>query len=179
MLGWSGMRGAITLAALLAVPEYRARRSRARRARRHHLPGFAVIIVSVIAQGLTLPPLVARLGLAEHPAVAEIERRARLALTRAVLAHLVEADERGDASPELIDGLRAQYVTRRRHLEDASEDSADADAAAQDDHVLRHQLIRLQRVALGEMRRAGEIGITTQRAIEHELDLEEARLSRS
>ena len=76
--------------------------------------GFAVIIVSLIAQGLTLPPLVARLGLAEHPAVAEVERRARLALTRAVLAHLAQADEHGDASPELIDGLRAQYVTRRR-----------------------------------------------------------------
>jgi hypothetical protein len=29
------------------------------------------------------------------------------------------------------------------------------------------------------LRRAGEVGITTQRVLEHELDLEEARLSRS
>jgi hypothetical protein len=92
---------------------------------------------------------------------------------------LTGGDERGDASPELVDGLRAEHLTRRRHLEDASADPADADAAAQDDRVLRHRLIRLQRLALGEMRRTGEIGITTQRAIEHELDLEEARLSRS
>jgi hypothetical protein len=97
---------------------------------------------------------------------------------------LTGGDEHGDASPELVDGLRAEHLTRRRHLEDASADPADADAdadadAAQDDRVLRHRLIRLQRLALGEMRRTGEIGITTQRAIEHELDLEEARLSRS
>jgi NhaP-type Na+/H+ or K+/H+ antiporter len=62
-LGWSGMRGAITLAAaLLAVPQTaQAGHTLAGRDDIIYL-GFAVIIVSVIAQGLTLPLLVARLG---------------------------------------------------------------------------------------------------------------------
>lgn len=174
VLGWSGMRGAITLAALLAVPV--TGHGGGPLAGRDEIVylGFAVIIVSVIAQGLTLPVLVARLGLVEHPAVAELERRARLALTRAVLAHLDAADAARQGSPELIDGLRSQYLTRRRHLEQTGGPAG----GVAGDRALQHDLIVLQRAELSRLREAGEIGITTQRAIERELDLEEARVSR-
>src|SRR6185437_4472301 len=61
VLGWAGMRGAITLAALLAVP--------VRTAAGHPLAGrdeiiylgFTVIIVTLVGQGMTLPILVRRL----------------------------------------------------------------------------------------------------------------------
>jgi monovalent cation/hydrogen antiporter len=180
ILGWAGMRGAITLAALLAVPRTtHAGHGLAGRDDIIYL-GFAVILATVIGQGLTLPPLVARLAPPEHPAFADAERRARLALTEAVLDRLDVADEDHSASPEVIDALRAQFLTRRRRLEPPVDGESAGDGPpphARSDRALRRELLDLQRRRLGELRRAGQIGVTTQRLLEHELDLEEARLS--
>ncbi|MGZ4298633.1 MAG: Na+/H+ antiporter [Solirubrobacteraceae bacterium] len=178
VIGWSGMRGAITLAVLLAVPlTTDAGRPLAGRDDIIYL-GFAVIIVTLVGQGLTLPPLVRRLGLSEHPAVAEAERRGRLVLTRAVLSRLQDVGDDGVA-PDVLDGLRAQYLARRQRLE--SGDDADvvheAAGAANAERALRRELIDVQREALARLRRERRIGMTTARALEHDLDLEDARLS--
>ena len=106
VLGWAGMRGAITLAALLAVPERTdAGRPLACRDEIIYL-GFTVIIVTLVGQGMTLPILVRRLGLSEHPSVAEAERQVRLELTRAVLDHIGQASDAGQLPEEVADGLR-------------------------------------------------------------------------
>ena len=180
VLGWSGMRGAITLAALLAVPE--------RTTAGHPLAGrddiiylgFAVIIVTLVGQGMTLPVLVRRLHLSEHPSVAEAERQARIDLTRAVLEHIGEACDSGALPEELADGLRAQYLGRLHWLETTADDEDLEDevtATAQAALAMRRDLISFQRNALSDLRREGRIGTTALRTIEHDLDLEEARLS--
>jgi CPA1 family monovalent cation:H+ antiporter len=180
ILGWSGMRGAITLAALLAVPLTTTDG--------HVLAGrddiiyigFAVIIVTLVAQGMTLPALVRRLGLSEHPSVLDAERRARLQITQAVLDHLGEATDQDGLPEELADGLRAQYLARLHRLE-ASADEVELEdevaTTAQAELALRRDLIALQRNTLSEMREQGRVEITTLRRIEHDLDLEEARVS--
>jgi monovalent cation/hydrogen antiporter len=177
ILGWSGMRGAITLAAVLAVPvTTRAGQPLAGRDDIIYL-GFAVIIVTLVAQGMTLPSLVTWLGLAEHPSVADLERRARLSLTEAVLDRLESAAEDG-VEQEYVDGLRAQYLARRRRLEaDDDESEGETTAGADAERTLRRDLVSVQRRRLDELRREGRIGTTTMRAIEHELDLEDARVS--
>jgi Na+/H+ antiporter len=177
VLGWAGMRGAITLAALLAVPEVTdAGRPLAGRDEIIYL-GFAVIIATLVAQGMTLPALVRRLGLAEHPSVADTERRARLRLTRAIVQRLEDRGAPG-LTEELADGLRAQYLARLRRLENVDDESGEGDptVVAGAERTLRSELIDLQRRMLTELRGQGEIGVTTQRAIERDLDLEEARL---
>ncbi len=178
ILSWSGMRGAITLAALLAVPV--TTHAGQRLAGRDDIIylGFAVIIVTLIGQGMTLPVLVARLGLIEHPSVADAERQARLALTQAVLDRLQSAGEAAGVQQELIEGLRVQYLARRDRLESSEdvelEEEVVAGAAAE--RELRHELVAIQRRRLGELRGKGRIGMTTTRTIEHDLDLEDARL---
>jgi CPA1 family monovalent cation:H+ antiporter len=180
ILGWSGMRGAITLAALLAVPELtRAGEPLAGRDDIVYL-GFAVIIVTLVGQGMTLPVLLRRLRLSEHPSVADAERQARLELTTAALDHLGEACETGELPQELTDGLRAQYLARLHHLETMTDEQGledEAAAVAQANLALRRDLIAFQRHTLSDLRQQGRIGVTTLRAIEHDLDLEEARLS--
>lgn len=179
ILGWSGMRGAITLAAVLAVPEMTsAGRPLAGRDEIIYL-GFAVIVVTLVAQGTTLPALVRQLRLTEHPAVADAELQARLELTRGALDHLGDACLTGELPDELTDGLRAQYLGRLRRLErmTGDEDSEDEAVATAEAHLaFRHELIAIQRRALTGLRDQGRIGITTLRTIEHDLDLEEARL---
>jgi monovalent cation/hydrogen antiporter len=179
ILGWAGMRGAITLAVLLAVPVTdRAGQPLAGRDDIIYL-GFAVIIVTLVGQGMTLPLLVRRLGLAEHPSVAEAQRQARLELTEAALHRLQHTDGEGPIAQELIDGLRAQYLVRRDRLRsnddaDGAEELADSASA---ERGLRRDLIAVQREALARLRREGRIGMSTARALEHDLDLEDARLS--
>ena len=116
ILGWSGMRGAITLAALLAVPKMTDDgRPLAGRDDIIYL-GFAVIIATLVAQGMTLPTLVRRLRLSEHPSVADAERQARL-----VLPSRTRSPRGGErhrrAARGATDGLRAQYHARLRRLE--------------------------------------------------------------
>jgi Na+/H+ antiporter len=180
ILGWSGMRGAITLAALLAVPRVTdAGRPLAGRDDIIYL-GFAVIIGTLVAQGMTLPVLVRWLRLSEHPSVAEAERQARLELTRAVLDHLGKAFDSSQLPEELTDGLRAQYQARLHRLESINDDDdleQEIAATAEADLALRHDLIDFQRRTLSDLRQQGQIGVTTLRTIEHDLDLEEARLA--
>jgi CPA1 family monovalent cation:H+ antiporter len=179
ILGWSGMRGAITLAAVLAVPVITgAGRPLAGRDEIVYL-GFAVIVVTLVAQGMTLPVLVRQLRLTEHPAVADAELQARLELTRVALDHLGDACLTGELPDELTDGLRAQYLGRLHRLETMTGDEDREDAAvatAEADLAFRHELIAIQRRALTGLRDQGRIGVTTLRTIEHDLDLEEARL---
>jgi CPA1 family monovalent cation:H+ antiporter len=179
IIGWAGMRGAITLALLLAVPlTTDAGRPLAGRDDIIYL-GFAVIIATLVGQGMSLPLLVRRLGLTEHPAVAEAERRARLTLTRAVLDRLQPGRDGDGVAPEIIDGLRAQYLARRQRLEsdDEAEVVQEAAEAAGAERALRRDLIDAQREALARLRRERRIGVTTARKLEHDLDLEDARLS--
>jgi len=135
-----------------------------------------------VGQGMTLPILVRRLHLSEHPSVAEAERQVRLELTRAVLDHIGQASDAGQLPEEVADGLRAQYLGRLHWLETrtADEDLEDEVAAtAQAGQDMRRDLISFQRRELEDLRSQGRIGVTVLRTIEHDLDLEEARLSRT
>jgi CPA1 family monovalent cation:H+ antiporter len=174
------MRGAITLAALLAVPKLT----------KAGLPlsgrndiiyfGFGVIIVTLVGQGMTLGPLVRRLRLAESPSVADAERQARVLLTQAALDYLGTACDDGRLPAEVADGLRGQYLGRLHRLETSPEDEdleSDVVVAAQAELEIRRDLIALQRQRLIALRTEGRVGVTTVRTIEHDLDLEEARLS--
>lgn len=82
VVGWAGMRGAISLAAALALPSTFAERDLVL------FLTFAVIVGTLVGQGLTLPPLIRRLGLVtrdEQDLVLTAEARRRLivlALTR-------------------------------------------------------------------------------------------------
>ena len=162
VLGWSGMRGAITLAALLAVPTVTS----------HGQPlagrddvislGFAVIIATLLIQGMTLPALVSRLRLSEHPAVADAEREAHI--DHAVLTDGLPA--------EMTDGLRARYVSQARRLQPQA-------AGADDEIALQRDLTCLQRGVLSRLRDRGRIGVTTLRTLQRELDLQEAAMERS
>ena len=180
VLGWSGMRGAITLAALLAVP--RTTSAGGPLAGRNDIIylGFAVIIATLVGQGMTLPLLVRRLRLPENPSVADAERAARVELARAALDRIGAACENGELPDELTDGLRAQYLGRLRRLQTSPEGQTldgNVVATARAELDIRRDLIALQRQKLLTLRDQGRIGVTTLRTIERDLDLEEARFT--
>ena len=180
ILGWSGMRGAITLAALLAVPKTTNRGAPLAGRNDIIYLGFAVIIATLVGQGMTLPVLVRWLRLRESPSVTEAERQARVDLTQTVLDHLGQGSQAHRVPDDVADGLRAQYLGRLERLQTAPDDEnleADVGADTQAEQALRRDLIDLQRRTLLGLRQKGRIGSTTLRTIERDLDLEEARLS--
>ena len=112
VLGWAGMRGAVSLAAALALPQSFPHRDLV------VFLTFAVIVATLVGQGLTLPPLIRRLGLVtrdEQEAVLVAEARRRLtviALTR--LSGLTRADQFPD---EVVDRIRVGYEAQLGRLD--------------------------------------------------------------
>jgi CPA1 family monovalent cation:H+ antiporter len=179
VLGWSGMRGGVSLAAALAIPLT---------AGGHAFPDRSNVIViayiaiaaTLVIPGLTLSPLIRRLGLAEEEALARQEARARIALAHAALGRVEELAEREELPEPLVEAARLTYEQRIHRLEPHVDgDAADGDkaAAARQIRELRRELIAVERSRLADLRRRGDISAESMRRIEHELDLEESRLA--
>ena len=182
VVGWAGMRGAVSLAAALALPlETDAGAP---------LPGrdlilfitFMLILVTVVGQGLTLPALIRRLGVREDGAEEEAEElRARLIASRAALERLDELEIEEWTREETIDRVRGLYRFRQRRFKARSGLLPDGDGDGIEDRSLAyqrlmHEMFTVQRRALVQLRNEGTISAEVMRRIERELDLEESRL---
>jgi NhaP-type Na+/H+ or K+/H+ antiporter len=172
LLGWSGMRGAVSLAAALALPLDFPMRNLIL------FLTFSVILATLVVQGLTLPGLIRRLHLARDDDEEREELRARLAATYAALERLDElagADWTRDDTVERLHGL---YDFRRRRLKARGgylEDDGSEDRSLAYQRLVR-ELLDAQRRAIVRLRNTGEISNEVMHRIERELDLEDTRL---
>ena len=179
VLGWSAMRGGVSLAAALAVPLTASGRPFPDRANVIFI-SYVAIAATLVIPGLTLSPLVRRLGLGEDEAVAREEARARVQLAHAALRHLDDLVEREVIAEPALDQLRMTYELRIQRLEPHVDGNAARDdeaAGARRIRELRRELIGVERRRLAHLRRRGQISAQSLRQIEHELDLEESRLA--
>jgi Na+/H+ antiporter len=172
VLGWSGMRGAVSLAAALALPLDFPQRDLL------VFLTFAVILATLVVQGLTLPALIRRLRVRGDDAEEREEVRARLAATDAALARLHElagAEWTREDTVERLDGL---YQFRRRRLKARAgiyEDEGFEDRSLAYQRLVR-ELLEAQRHAIVRLRNQGTISNDVMHRIERELDLEDTRL---
>lgn len=180
VLGWSGMRGGVSLAAALALPLTAAAHAFPDRANIIFI-AFVAIAATLVIPGLTLAPLIRRLGLGQEEALVREVARARVALAHSALRRIEELADREKVSEPVAEPLRLTYEQRIHRLEpEIDEDATPGDEAAIAQRIreLRRELIGVERDRLTQLRRRGEISAETVRRIEHELDLEESRLSR-
>jgi monovalent cation/hydrogen antiporter len=178
--GWAGMRGAVSLAAALALPFSTDAGA--------PLPDrdlilfitFSVILVTVVGQGLTLPWLIKRLGVTEDGSEeAGEELRARLAIARAALERVDELQGEEWTVDETIDRVRALYEYRRRRFKIRAGKIEDEDGIEERSLAyqrLMHEIYAAQRDTLVRLRNGREISAEVMRRVERELDLEESRL---
>ena len=139
---------------------------------------FAVILVTLVGQGLTLPWLIRRLGVGDDGSAQHDEIHAREAANSAALERLEELVEEWPGHMELIDQMRARYQHAAEHLE--HEHSDDEGEIPPDQEMIEHAAIRqavidAQRVAIIDLRDRRVIGDVALRAVERDLDLEELR----
>jgi len=177
ILGWTGMRGVVSLAAALALPTALADGSPFPHRNLIVFLTFCVIVVTLALQGITLPPLIRALGLAAAAGPNCEEEEARRLVTEAALSYLEDA-KASDESPsaELYEDLAAHYRHRLESLQSGSETGEKTT-----DHERYIQLsleaLRVERQTLIQLRDDGRINDEVLRRLESELDLTESRLS--
>ncbi|HTF66002.1 MAG TPA: hypothetical protein VK638_25270, partial [Edaphobacter sp.] len=138
---------------------------------------FCVIVVTLVLQGVTLPPLIRALGLAGAAGPNCEEQEARRIVIGAAISHLEAAQERdSEKSAELYQDLARHYRQRLAPLQ-----PSDGNQESLADH-LRHvelslETLRIERETAIRLRDEGRINDEVLRRIERELDLTESRLA--
>jgi CPA1 family monovalent cation:H+ antiporter len=159
LVGWAGMRGLVTLATAFALPASFPERDMI------VLAAFAVVLATLVFQGLTLGPLVRLLRLDGEDGL-----RAEIDSARADMATQVLRKFDGQ-SGDVVDYWRRTLTTRIRAIETG------------DDSILLHKrevgldAIRHQRQVLDDMRRTGRVGADAFLILQEELDFTEVMLS--
>jgi Na+/H+ antiporter len=178
VVGWAGMRGAISLAAALSIPlttdagtPFPARDT---------IIALTLLVIgaTLVGQGLTLG-WVARMILPEDASVPS-ERAtamARFDTVTAALERIGELSSERNLPPALVERARELYTTRAQQLAGAcrlgvADEESDVAAWLR----LRVDLLTLERSALVDARDDGTIPNPVKIAVERELDLEEERL---
>ncbi|OGO41418.1 MAG: Na+/H+ antiporter [Chloroflexi bacterium RBG_16_58_14] len=170
VLYWGGLRGAISLALVLSLPGQLASTSNQLR-----VMTFGVVLFTLIVQGLTMKPLVRRLGIIERRTVQQDEyehRHARAVISRAGFEHLQHRRKQGmlsdhtwkRLSPVLDERLRSlQNAVREVIIDDPSVEAEELDTA-------RREYYRAQRSAISSLMRDNVITEDTYRQLVSEID---------
>jgi Na+/H+ antiporter len=176
VVSWAGMRGSVSLAAALALPLQTDAGASFPDRELIILLAYVVILVTLVGQGLTLGPLIERLGVRDDGSEEREEVSARIRLAEAALARADEIADEDWVRDETLGRVRGMYDYRRQRFtarEDGDERYEERTVAYQ---RLMHEIIDAQREELIGMRNRGDISDEVRRRVERELDLEESRL---
>jgi CPA1 family monovalent cation:H+ antiporter len=173
--GWAGFRGAVSLAAALAVPLITPGDEPVPQRDLIIFCTAVVIVLIMLVQGTTLPLVVRWAGLVGDQPRVEETRRARLRATQVGLAALPEAARDLAATAEVVERVRTDYEA---HLDDAralGEDPASA-RTREIERRLRLEVLDRERNEITRLRDANEIDDIVLRELQAALDIEEIRL---
>jgi CPA1 family monovalent cation:H+ antiporter len=171
MIGaWSGMRGAVSLAAALALPLDFPQRDLI------VFLTFSVILFTLVLQGLTLPALIDRLGVEEDDPEEREELAARRAAVEAALERVEELAGEDWTRPETVERMRGMFEYRRRRLAGRHGHGESLEDRSRAYQAMVREVIEAQRAAIVALRNAGEISNDVMHRLERELDLEDQRL---
>jgi CPA1 family monovalent cation:H+ antiporter len=178
LIGWAGLRGAVTLAAALALPLTTGSGTPFPHRDLLIYLAFCVIFATLVLQGLSLPLLIRLLDLEDDGSAAKEETKARIYAADAALARLEELAGEDWVREDTAERLRGQYRFRQSRFSarfDAEDDGA-IEQRSQDYQRLRRELLDAERRAVVELRRLGRINDDVMNVVQRDLDLEDARL---
>jgi CPA1 family monovalent cation:H+ antiporter len=178
IIGWTGMRGVVSLAAALALPLTVQNGD--------SFPGrdlilfltFIVILATLVVQGLSLPLLIRWLGIKDDGSMEIEEREARLKANQAALARLNEIGEREPAKADALQRLRVEYEDHIRQVEGAEAENAGTPLRlfSSEFERLSHEALQVERRTILQLRNEDAIADEVLRRIQRDIDLAEARL---
>ena len=179
IIGWTGMRGVVSLAAALALPL--KTQSGAPFPDRDLILflTFAVILVTLGGQGLSLPLLIRWLGIEDDQLAQKEECEARLQANQAALARLDEAAGAQSINPGILQRLRAEYEDRIQVLSEVcsrNRSGGPHPIYSSDYEHLAREALRVERATLLRLRNERVINDDVLRRVQHDIDLAEVRL---
>ncbi|GAA2649688.1 Na+/H+ antiporter [Paractinoplanes durhamensis] len=177
VLAWAGMRGVVTLAAAQTLPE------QGDKVPEYHrdlfiFVAFAVIVLTLLIQGTSLPWLAVKLGVRQDTSTEDAlaEAGVQHQAGRAALEAL--EDKAGDAPTEVVERLRSLVGSRSNNAwERLGNQQAETPSAAYG--RLRREMISAERHVFKIARNEGRIPEEVLTRAQRELDLEESQLQRS
>jgi monovalent cation/hydrogen antiporter len=180
LIGWTGMRGVVSLAAALAIPLTIQSGDPFPDRDLILFLTFIVILATLVVQGLSLPLLIRWLGIKDDGSMEIEERDARLKANQAALARLNEIGESEPAKADALQRLRAEYEDHIRQVEGAESKSAGMALRlfSSEFERLSHEALQVERRTILKLRNEDAIADEVLRRIQRDIDLAEARLQR-
>src|SRR5436309_655304 len=174
IMGWCGMRGIVSLAAALALPQTLEDASAFPERDLIIFLTFVVIAVTLVLQGLTLKPLIRMLKVGRDWSLQEEQQRAQMALGKAAIAAIDAVAAKDGISNELAERIRAEFAEKitlsvpgglvLRH------------SGADDARRLRDAAVKAERQELIRLWRENQISDEVLHHIEEDLDYQESRI---
>jgi NhaP-type Na+/H+ or K+/H+ antiporter len=172
IISWAGIRGAVSLAAALALPS--------------NLPDrdlivfltFAVILVTLVGQGLTLQYLLRLLRVPDDGGAEREDAKARIKAAEAALVRLEELEAEDWVREDTAERVRGQYRFRsnRFRARYAGVDEERVEERSAQYQRLRRELLAAERNAVLALRNDGVITEEVMQRVQRDIDLEDSRL---
>jgi monovalent cation/hydrogen antiporter len=178
LLSWAGIRGGISLAAALAIPPRLADGSPFPQRNEILIFTFAVILATLVLQGLTLPGLLSWLQFGDEREAVGDESKARNAIAEEALRYLASMKNLDEPDQQAIAHLSEVY-RKIVHVPAGESVEAANNAAKYLTRLvsLERNIIQIQRTKLIKLRDAGEISDYVLRKVQSVLDLKESQLN--
>jgi CPA1 family monovalent cation:H+ antiporter len=172
------MRGAVSLAAALAIPLTTDAGAAFPHRELIIFLTFCVILGTLVVQGLSLPLLIRAFGVESDRLDEKEDAKARIHAAEAALARLEELLEENWVREDTAERLRGFYGFRRDRFASRFDEESDGaiEEQSQSYQRLRRELLQAERAAIVQLRREGVINDDAMRRLQRDLDLEDARL---
>jgi CPA1 family monovalent cation:H+ antiporter len=177
VVSWAGTRGVVPLAAALSIPLTTTDGTPLPQRDLILVLATAVIVISLVVQGLTLEPLVRLAGIARADSARHEETVARLRLAEAALARLDELADDDCAADDAIDRARASLQARIGRARARIDGDQPPEPGGLTDRDLRRALNAAEHAELARLYDDGTISQPTRLRLQRGLDLEATRLS--
>jgi CPA1 family monovalent cation:H+ antiporter len=178
LVGWMGMRGAVSLAAALALPFLTDSGAAFNNRDMIIFLAFSVILVTLVLQGLTLPALIRVLRIEDDGSESREEVKARIRAAEAALVRMDELAGEAWVREDTAERMRGLYTFRRSRFSARFDDGDDGAVEEQSQAYqrLRRELLDAERNEVVRLRNEGVINDEVMYRVTHDLDLEDARL---
>jgi CPA1 family monovalent cation:H+ antiporter len=172
VLAWAGVRGAVSLAAALALPTNFPYRDTI------VFVTFVVILGTLVGQVLTLPLLIRVLHVSEDNGADREDAKARIKASEAALARLEELAAEDWVREDTVERMRGSYNFRTRRFRARYDgvDDAGEEERSQAYQRLRRELLDAERSAVLQLRNDGVITEEVMQRVQRDIDLEDSRL---
>lgn len=179
LVAFTGMRGAVSLAAALAIPVAMEGGEPFPMRDLIVLLVYFVILATIVGQGLLLPFLIRWVGLDDGAHHEAREAAARVKAAKAAIARLDELGGESWVGADTVTRMRGLYEFRIRRFKARldEEDDGSIETQSQAFQRLRREVLEAERREVVRLRDIGFISAEVLHRIERDLDLEDARLN--